>query len=641
MTDVKKTPETDSQTMDEPDSRLARGANVIRGYLEKLGNVPGVYRMLSDKGDVLYVGKAYSLKKRVASYTRPARLPIRLQRMIAETASMEFVTTHTEVEALLLENNLIKKLKPRYNVLLRDDKTFPDILIRTDHDFPQIEKHRGARDIKGDYFGPFASAGAVNRTLTVLQRAFLLRNCSDGTFANRTRPCLQYQIKRCSAPCVDKISRGDYLDTVKQAKAFLSGNSREIQAQLADEMQAASEALDFERAATLRDRLRAMALVQSHQGINVEGVRDADVMALFVEGGQACIQVFFFRGGRNNGNRSYFPSHDRQMEADEIMAAFIGQFYDNKPPPSLILSNVQPVELDLLQEALSQKAGRKVEIAEPKRGDRKTLLDHAVNNARDALQRRLAESSSQRKLLDGLAEKLGIEATLNRVEVYDNSHIQGSSAIGAMIVAGPDGFMKNAYRKFNIKTAGKAVGEDGGDDYQMMREVLTRRFARALKEDPDRESEMWPDLVIVDGGKGQLSIAVEVLEELGLSNDIALLGVAKGPERNAGRERLHLPDKPAFMLEPRDPVLYFIQRLRDESHRFAIGTHRKKRAKDMGRNPLDEIPGIGAKRKKALLLHFGSAKAVARAGLSDLESIDGISKAVAKKIYGFFHGDSA
>lgn len=640
MTEVKKTSDSTAEVEPEPENRLAHGVAVIKGYLENLGNTPGVYRMLNERGDVLYVGKAYSLKKRVASYTRPNKLPIRLQRMIAETRIMEFVTTHTEVEALLLENNLIKKLKPRYNVLLRDDKTFPDILIRTDHEFPQIEKHRGARDTKGDYFGPFASAGAVNRTLTVLQRAFLLRNCSDGTFANRTRPCLQYQIKRCSAPCVEKISREDYLETVKQAKAFLSGNSRDIQADLAEEMQKASEALDFERAATLRDRLRAMAVVQSHQGINVEGVRDADVLALFVEGGQACIQVFFFRGGRNNGNHSYFPSHDRQMEADEIMAAFIGQFYDNKPPPSLLLCNVKPVELDLLQEALSQKAGRKVEISEPKRGDRKTLLDHAVNNARDALQRRLAESTSQRRLLDGLAEKLGIESSINRVEVYDNSHIQGSSAIGAMIVAGPEGFMKNAYRKFNIKTAGKAVGEDGGDDYQMMREVLTRRFSRALKEDPDRESENWPDLVIVDGGKGQLSIAVEVLEELGLTNDIALLGVAKGPERNAGRERLHLPDRPPFMLEPRDPVLYFIQRLRDESHRFAIGTHRKKRAKDMGRNPLDEIPGIGAKRKKALLLHFGSAKAVARAGLSDLEGIDGISKAVAKKIYGFFHSDS-
>ena len=640
MTEVKKTSDNTAEAEPEPENRLAHGVAGIKGYLENLGNTPGVYRMLNERGDVLYVGKAYSLKKRVASYTRPNKLPIRLQRMIAETRIMEFVTTHTEVEALLLENNLIKKLKPRYNVLLRDDKTFPDILIRTDHEFPQIEKHRGARDTKGDYFGPFASAGAVNRTLTVLQRAFLLRNCSDGTFANRTRPCLQYQIKRCSAPCVEKISREDYLETVKQAKAFLSGNSRDIQADLAEEMQKASEALDFERAATLRDRLRAMAVVQSHQGINVEGVRDADVLALFVEGGQACIQVFFFRGGRNNGNHSYFPSHDRQMEADEIMAAFIGQFYDNKPPPSLLLCNVRPVGRDLLQEALSQKAGRKVEISEPKRGDRKTLLDHAVNNARDALQRRLAESTSQRRLLDGLAEKLGIESSINRVEVYDNSHIQGSSAIGAMIVAGPEGFMKNAYRKFNIKTAGKAVGEDGGDDYQMMREVLTRRFSRALKEDPDRESENWPDLVIVDGGKGQLSIAVEVLEELELTNDIALLGVAKGPERNAGRERLHLPDRPPFMLEPRDPVLYFIQRLRDESHRFAIGTHRKKRAKDMGRNPLDEIPGIGAKRKKALLLHFGSAKAVARAGLSDLEGIDGISKAVAKKIYGFFHSDS-
>ncbi|RED54321.1 excinuclease ABC subunit C [Aestuariispira insulae] len=620
--------------------RLATGVEVIKRYLAKLGTSPGVYRMLTHAGDVLYVGKANNLRNRVASYTRPAKLPIRIQRMIAQTETMEFIVTHTEVEALLLENNLIKKLKPRYNVLLRDDKTFADILITGDHDYPQVIKHRGSRDQKGDYFGPFASAAAVNRTITALQRTFLLRNCSDGVFAHRTRPCLQYQIKRCSAPCVDFISREDYAVTVAQAKAFLQGRGSEIHAGLAKKMQEASDDLNFEKAAEYRDRIQALAQIQSHQDINMAGVSDADVMALYFEGGQTCIQVFFFRGGRNNGNRSYFPSHDKQVEPGTVLASFIGQFYDNKPSPPLILTNVLPDEQALLEEALSQRVGRKVQIIKPARGDKRKMLDHALNNARDALGRKLAESASQRKLLDGLAEKLRLDTVLNRVEVYDNSHNQGSSAIGAMIVAGPDGFMKNAYRKFNIKTAGKAVGEHGGDDYQMMREVLTRRFSRAIKENPDRDDGSWPELVIVDGGAGQLAVAEEVFEELGLTGEIALLGVAKGPERNAGRERLHLPGKAPFMLEPRDPVLYFIQRLRDESHRFAIGTHRTKRKKDMAVNPLDEIPGIGAKRKKALLMHFGSAKAVTRAGLADLEKVEGISQAVAKKIYGFFHPDS-
>lgn len=631
---------------------LTRGADVVKAFVSKLGNDAGVYRMLSDAGDVLYVGKAHNLKKRVLTYTRPERLPIRLQRMVAETSSMEFVTCANEVEALLLENNLIKKLMPRYNVLLRDDKTFPDILIRGDHDFPQIIKYRGVRSVKGDYFGPFASAGAVNRTLNVLQRAFLLRNCSDGVFRSRSRPCLQYQIKRCSAPCVGIVDKQGYAEMVGQAKAFLSGKSQEVKDSLTQAMQEASEKLDFERAAVLRDRLKSLALVQSSQDVVIEGVSDADIIALEQQGGQSCIQVFFYRGGRNNGSRSYFPSHDKQVDARSVIAGFIGQFYENRPPPREILVNTQPLELDLLGEALSFKAGRKISISQPQRGGRRKAIDLASDNAREALARRLAESSSQRRLLDGLAELSGLPSGIGRVEVYDNSHIQGAQAIGAMIVAGPDGFAKNMYRKFNIRNEGAktaaadAGGEDradsdegaGGDDFAMTREVIYRRFARALKEDPDRESGLWPDLVILDGGKGQLSAANEAMEELGLLDDIAIMAVAKGPEREAGRERIILPgQKEPILLPPRDPVLYFIQRLRDEAHRLAIGSHRKRRAKDQARNPLDEIPGIGAKRKKALMLYFGSAKGVSRASIADLEKVDGISNAVAKKIHGYFH----
>ncbi len=633
--------EADRPTVGES---VRSGAETIAGYLPTLSLGPGVYRMLNAGGDILYVGKARSLRKRVQSYAHPARQPIRIQRMVAETASMEFVHTHTEVEALLLESNMIKQLRPRYNVLLRDDKTFPDILIRADHPFPQIVKHRGARKAKGDYFGPFASAGSVNRTITALQKTFLLRNCTDSVFANRTRPCLQYQIKRCSAPCVERIGEADYADTVEQAKAFLAGRSREVQEKLAGEMEKASEALDFERAASLRDRIRAMTQLQAHQDINVEGVDDADVMAIHQKGGQSCVQVFFFRGGRNNGNRSYFPSHDRTTEPEEILAAFIGQFYDNRQPPKTIMVNINPTERALLEEAMTVRAERKVSIARPQRGSKRQLMEQAENNAREALGRRLAESASQRRLLDGLAERLKLDTVLERIEVYDNSHIAGRNAVGGMIVAGPEGFMKSAYRKFNIKTpAPAAEGAPseirGGDDFAMMHEVLTRRFTRALKEDPDRDQGQWPDLVIVDGGKGQLGIAQEVFDELGI-DDVALLGVAKGPEREAGRERLHLPGKPDFMLEPRDPVLYFLQRLRDEAHRFAIGAHRTKRAKAAGSSPLDDVPGIGAKRKKALLLHFGSAKAVARAGLQDLEAVDGVSEAVAQKIYDFFHTEA-
>lgn len=623
----------------ERTSRLAGGIAVIKNHLDQLGGEPGVYRMLAADGEALYVGKAHNLRKRVATYTRPDRLPIRLQRMVAETASMEFVTTRSEVEALLLENNLIKQLAPRYNVLLRDDKTFPDILIRGDHEFPQIVKHRGARKQPGEYFGPFASAGAVNRTLNVLQRAFLLRNCSDGVFRNRSRPCLQYQIKRCSAPCVGYINEADYAATVSLAKDFLSGRSNAARDTLVAEMERASEALEFERAAQLRDRIKALALVQSQQDINVEGVSDADIIALAVDGGQTCIQVFFYRGGRNNGNRAYFPSHDRQMEIDDVLAAFLGQFYENRPPPREILLSHAPAEHTLLTEALSLRAERKVTLSIPQRGGRRMVVDHAANNARDALQRRLAEGASQRRLLEGLATLAGLDDPIERVEVYDNSHIGGTRAVGGMIVAGTEGFQKNQYRKFNIRTAIEGGAESAGDDYAMTREVFERRFGRALKEDPERQSGTWPDLVIVDGGKGQLSSALEILSELGLEDSVPIMAVAKGPERNAGRERIHLPGRDQIMLPPRDPVLYFIQRLRDEAHRFAIGSHRQRRAKDQVRSPLDEVPGVGARRKKALLLHFGSAKAVARAGARDLAQVDGISEALAQRIFSHFHPD--
>jgi len=616
---------------------VGRGVAVISAHLGTLPNGPGVYRMLNADGDALYVGKARSLKKRVATYTQLFRLPVRLQRMVSETAGMEFVTTHTEVEALLLESNLIKRLKPRYNVLLRDDKSFPDILIRRDHPFAQIVKHRGARTLPGEYFGPFASAGAVNRTITALQRAFLLRNCSDSVFNARIRPCLQYQIKRCSAPCVGLISEAAYADLVAQAEDFLTGKSRDVQDRLGRDMETASAALEFETAAAIRDRIRALTMIQSHQDINVEGVEEADVVALHGEGGQVCIQVFFFRGGSNYGNRAYFPSHDKAMDSGEILAAFLGQFYEGRMPPREVLVSEPPHEGALIAEALSVRAGRKVSVRRPERGGRRKLVEHAAANARAALARRLAESTSNRKVLEQLADLLGLDASPGRIEVYDNSHIQGRNPVGAMIVAGPEGLLKNAYRKFNIKTAGVDGQTSGGDDFAMMREVLGRRFTRALKEDPDR-GESWPDLVVIDGGKGQLSSAQASFEELGIE-DVPLVAIAKGPDRNAGRETFHLAGRPPFTLEPRDPVLYYLQRLRDEAHRFAIGTHRAKRAKNLARPPLDEIQGIGAKRKKALLMRFGSAKAVARAGLADLETVDGISKSVARKIYDYFHGE--
>ena len=621
---------------------------------------PGVYRMLDRRGDALYVGKARSLKSRVQNYAHPAGLSNRLRRMIAETATMEVVVTHTEAEALLLECNLIKRLMPRYNVLLRDDKSFPFIHLTAGHDFPQLTKFRGARTKEGSYFGPFASAGSVNRTLVTLQKAFLLRSCSDSIFATRNRPCLLYQIKRCSAPCVGHISREDYSALIEQAHTFLSGRSDDVQQRLAAEMQRAASALDFEAAALLRDRIRALSLVQGHQDIHVAGVVDADVIAAHQDGGQTCVQVFFFRGGQNWGNRAYFPSHDRQLSVEEVLTSFVGQFYDNRAKPPLVLLSHPLVEQDLVEEALSL-GGPKVSLAVPQRGDKKRLIDRIVTTAREALGRRLAESSSQRQLLDGVAAAFGIDRPLRRVEVYDNSHIQGTNAVGAMIVAGPEGLVKNAYRKFTIRGAapGQAgdpstspclrptppppageggVGATGGDDYAMMREVLMRRFARPVKEDPEHDRGTWPDLILIDGGQGQLNIGRSVLEELGIT-DVAIVGIAKGPDRNAGREHFFVPGRAPFSLDRRDPVLYFLQRLRDEAHRFAIATHRAKRTKALGRSPLDEIDGVGARRKQALLHHFGSARAVGRAGLGELERVSGISKTVAKKIYDHFHPD--
>jgi excinuclease ABC subunit C len=618
-----------------PGGALANGAALLAAQLATLPAGPGVYRMLNAKGDALYVGKARSLRKRVATYTQIDRLPNRLKRMVAETAALEIVTTQSEVEALLLESNLIKRLTPRYNVSLRDDKSFPYIFITGDHAAPQIMKHRGARNRPGDYYGPFASAGAVNATITALQRAFLLRSCSDNVYASRTRPCLQYQIKRCSGPCVGRIGSADYAGLVAQARDFLAGKSREVQDRLAAEMQAKSEALEFEAAARLRDRIRALAHIQSHQAINVAGLQEADVIAAHQAGGHTCVQVFFFRSGSNYGNRAYFPSHDKDLPLDQVLAAFIGQFYDNKEPPRLILLSDRPAEFALLQEALTTKAGRSVRLEVPRRGAKRDLIAQALVNAREALARRLSENASQRRLLEGVAAAFGLEAPPERIEVYDNSHISGRNAYGAMIVAGPDGFIKGAYRKFTINNP---AGSEPGDDYAMMREVLMRRFARALKEDPERERGSWPDLVLIDGGAGQLSTALEVFAELGIT-DVAIVGIAKGPDRDAGRERFFLPGRAPFTLEPKDPVLYFLQRLRDEAHRFAIGAHRARRSKQIAQSPLDEIPGVGARRKRALLLHFGSARAVARAGVADLQAVEGISEAVAKKIHEHFNSD--
>jgi excinuclease ABC subunit C len=618
------------------------GLAVLQRAVEKLPNSPGVYRMLDISGEVLYVGKARALKKRVTSYTHPIKLSNRIRRMVAETASLEIVTTHTEVEALLLECNMIKRLMPRYNVLLRDDKSFPDILVTGDHAFPQITKHRGARNRKGEYFGPFASAGSVNKTIVALQRAFLLRNCSDSVFAQRTRPCLQYQIKRCAAPCVGYIDQPSYQALVAQAAGFLHGDSRGVQTELVDQMQAASDALDFETAARYRDRIRALTQIQAHQDIHVEGIKDADVIAAYQAGGVTCIQVFFFRGGSNYGNRAYFPSHDKSLDVAEVLTSFIGQFYDDKPPPALVMVSEKLEEQALLEQALTIRAGHKVTLLWPQRGPKRKPVEHALANAREALGRRLAESASQSRLLSQLASVFGLDQPPQRIEVYDNSHISGTNAIGGMIVAGPEGFIKGAYRRFNIRSAA-APGEvaegaaiTAGDDYGMMREVLTRRFQRALKEDPDRTGGTWPDLVLIDGGAGQLSSAITVMEELRLT-DIPLVAIAKGPDRNAGRERFFMPGRAPFSMEPKDPALYFLQRLRDEAHRFAIGGHRVRRQNATNRSELDEIAGIGAARRRALLHHFGSVRSIARAGLSDLQQVAGINQTVAKKIYDHFH----
>ncbi|MBY6165083.1 excinuclease ABC subunit UvrC [Pseudooceanicola nitratireducens] len=614
-----------------PDSLT--GYALISSLLATLDSSPGVYRMLDEESRVLYVGKARNLKARVSNYSRPSSQHSgRIARMISETASMMFLTTRTETEALLLEQNLIKQLKPRYNVLLRDDKSFPNILVTKDHDFPQIVKHRGAKKRKGAYYGPFAGAGAVNRTLNQLQKVFLLRNCSDSMYSSRSRPCLLYQIKRCSAPCTGEISKADYAASVADAERFLQGRSTQVQEKLAREMSEASEAMEFERAAALRDRIRALTHVQSSQGVNPRTTPEADVIALHMEGGQACVQVFFIRANQNWGNRDFYPRAGADVSEAEVLQAFLGQFYDTKDPARLVLLSHPIEDSDLMEEALSEKLGRKVEIAVPQRGEKAELIENAARNARESLGRKMSESATQAKLLKGVQEAFGLDLVPQRIEVYDNSHIMGTNAVGGMIVAGPEGFLKNQYRKFNIK------GEDltPGDDFGMMKEVLTRRLTRLLKDDPERDKGLWPDLLLIDGGAGQVSAVQEILEEQGVS-DLPMVGVAKGVDRDHGKEEFHRPGKPPFALRMNDPVLYFIQRLRDEAHRFAIGTHRAKRAKAMSATPLDEVPGVGAARKRALLAHFGSAKAVSRAGLADLKAVEGISGAMAETIYAHFH----
>jgi len=662
---IEEPPTTDLPTT--PAQAPKTGVDVIAGYLKTLPQSPGVYRMLDANGDVIYVGKARQLKARVSNYVRLAGHTNRIARMILATAAMEFITVGTEAEALLLEANLIKRFRPRFNVLMRDDKSFPYILIARDHAAPAVMKHRGARNRKGAYFGPFASAGAVSRTVNMLQRAFLLRSCSDSVYESRTRPCLLYQIKRCSAPCTGEIGLDDYRLLVDEAERFLNGESQTVREMYQRLMREAAEKLEFETAAKYRNRLWALAHVTADQSINPEGVEQADVFAAYQDGGQTCVQVFFFRTGQNWGNRAYFPKADRSLNVEDVLDSFIAQFYDDKPVPRLILISHDVPNRALLAEALSTKAEHKVDIRVPSRGTKSSLVEHALSNAREALGRKLAESSSQARLLEGIAERFNLAAAPRRIEVFDNSHTGGTNAVGAMIVAGAEGFVKGQYRKFNIKSPDIAPG----DDYAMMREVLTRRFKRiadaevlddienevaeleaetaglepapaeaAETEDQSADDRIFPDrpdLVLIDGGLGQLSVAREVLARFGL-HDIALIGVAKGPDRDAGREHFHIPghERP-MMLEAKDPVLYFVQRLRDEAHRFAIGTHRAKRAKALGVNPLDEIAGIGQSRKRALLTHFGSAKAVSRAGIEDLKAVGGISADMARKIYDFFH----
>ncbi len=638
---------------------LAVGRAAIARHIKLAPRSPGVYRMIDAQGEVLYVGKANNIRKRIASYARPTGYDTRIERMIAATSALEFVSTATETEALLLEANLIKRLRPRFNVLLRDDKSFPYILITSDHWAPQILKHRGARSRSGQYYGPFASVWAVNRTITALQRAFLLRSCSDGFFESRTRPCLLFQIKRCSGPCTREIEFAEYSALVEQAKAFLSGRSAKVKQEIAADMEKASAELDFERAAVLRDRLAALSAIQSHQGINPKSVEEADVVAIHQEGGFSCVQVFFFRTGQNWGNRAYFPKADRSLGPGEVLGAFLAQFYDDKPPPRLVLISHPVEEQDLLAQALSTKGGQRVEVSTPQRGEKKDLVDHALANAREALGRKLADTASQRKLLTALGECFGLPRAPQRIEVYDNSHIQGANAVGAMIVAGPEGFRKNQYRKFNIRSAELAPG----DDYAMMREVLGRRFKRLIAEAPRQPIEIpssiggvlrmapqnegaltdtsesespWPDLVMIDGGRGQLAAAQETLTGLGVT-DVPLIAIAKGPDRDAGRETFFVPGREPFKLKPRDSLLYFVERLRDEAHRFAVGSHRTRRKRDIREAGLQEIPGIGPTRKRALLQHFGTLKAIERASLADLARVPGINAETARKIYGFFH----
>ncbi|HZG47320.1 MAG TPA: excinuclease ABC subunit UvrC [Allosphingosinicella sp.] len=615
---------------DTPD--LEVGVKAIRDVVRTLPVRPGVYRMLDTKGDVLYVGKARSLKNRVTNYTQVARLSKRLQRMVSQTRGLQIVTTNNEAEALLLEAQLIKRYRPPYNVLLRDDKSFPFILLREDHAFPRVQLHRGARRHKGQYYGPFASAGSVRTTLTALQKLFLIRSCTDSFFANRSRPCLLHQIRRCSAPCVGRVDPAGYKELIDDAKDFLGGKSTKVQQKLQGQMAEAAEAMDYELAAVYRDRLRALTFIQGSQTINAERVGDADIFALACKGGTMCIQAFFIRGGQNWGARSFFPAHTNDVPEDEVLTSFLVQFYEEVPPPRLVLLDRPPMEEELLGEALAERAGRKVELKVPQRGEQRGLIATAKRNAEEALDRRLAETSTQARNLRALAELFELPETPNRIEVYDNSHVQGTNAVGAMIVAGPEGFRKNSYRKFNIKNPETSPG----DDFAMMREVLGRRFSRLEKDDPDRSKGDWPDLILIDGGKGQLSAVLETVECAGI-HDIPIVGVSKGPDRNAGRETFHLPSGRDFQLPPNDPTLFYLQRLRDEAHRFAIGAHRTKRAKSMGASPLDDVPGIGPNRKRALLMHFGTARAVRNAALDDIAKVPGISRATAQGIYDYFH----
>jgi excinuclease ABC subunit C len=630
---------TEETTEPVGEGPLAVGHAAIENAVKLAPTSPGVYRMLNAANDVLYVGKAKNVRKRLSSYARAnAPLPARILRMIAATANVEIISTTTETEALLLEANLIKQLRPRFNVQLRDDKSFPYILITGDHWAPQILKHRGAQSRPGRYFGPFASAGAVNRTITALQRAFLIRSCTDGFFESRTRPCLLYQIRRCAGPCTREIDFGGYTELVREATDFLSGRSQAVKEELAGMMETASTELEFETAAVYRDRLAALSAIQSQQGINPRTVEEADVFAIHQEGGYSCVEVFFFRTGQNWGNRAYFPRAEKSFTSEEVLSSFLAQFYDDKPPPKLILLSHEIEEAELLADALTVKAGHRVEVSVPKRGEKKEMIAHALTNAREALGRKLADTATQSRLLDQLAAMLQLPQAPKRIEVYDNSHIQGTNAVGAMIVAGPDGFVKNQYRKFNIKSEGLTPG----DDYGMMREVLERRFKRLLapsdadKAKADDSVPQWPDLVIIDGGRGQLNAVRETFQNLGLTQ-LSLMAVAKGPDRDAGRETLFMPDREAIKLEPRDPVLYFIQRLRDEAHRFVIGSHRKRRTKDIREAGLQEIPGIGPSRKRALLHHFGTLKEIERASIADLGKVPGVSAESARKIFEFFH----